>query len=1013
MSLTYQAMLRKLTDFWQAQNCVIHHGYDLEVGAGTFNPATFLKCLGPEPYRAAYIEPSRRPADGRYGDNPVRMQHYFQFQVILKPSPPNVQDLCLESLTAIGIDLSQHDVRFVHDDWESPTLGAWGLGWEVWLDGMEILQFTYFQCCGGQTLKPITAEITYGTERVARYLQKVESSFDLKWNDRITYGDIYHRNEIEWSTYNFEQASTEMWFRHFQDYERESKRLIERNLPLPAYDFVLKASHAFNMLEARRFFSVTERTGYIARIRDLARQVAEEYIASRERQGFPLLRHAERDSKSVVVPPLSPSLQKPQPEQKATFLLEIGSEELPATFVPIGMRNLEKSMRQLLDRERIVFGKLSVFGTPRRQAIQIQDVALGRPAETTEKRGPSVATAFTPDGMITKAGEGFFRSLSVEPPKLAEIVQGKVSQVEVREWKGEKYLIAHLQSEARSTGSLLAEALPKLVPNLDFPKKMRWGDGDLSYARPIRWIVAMLDEQPIPFAIGPIVAGTTSQGHRQRRPGPVAIDHAENYLQRLREHQVIADVSERESLIKSQIGKLESSLQAAVIAQDRVLPQVIHLVEYPSLMQASFQEEFLKVPKEVLISEMVEHQKYFPVAAKDGTLRNLFIITADAEPTEDIRRGNQKVLSARLFDGAFLYQQDLKTPLETFNESLKQVTYLQGLGSVYDKVERLVKHAKVLHELLPICDLSNLERAANLCKADLASAMVGEFPELQGTIGRTYALAQNEKPEVAQAIEEHWRPKNEEDELPSSAAGVILSLAERFDNILGCFAVGLQPTSSSDPYALRRQILGIVRMLIQGKYPLPLAHVLNECFQNLPANFQKDKAKVLADVKAFITSRIKTVFLEYQFRKDEIEASLSSGVADIYDTFCRVNALHQFRAASSQFSQLLEVYKRARGQINGQPNQSFSVSHLKEEAEKELHKALDRFEPKFYALMQQADYQDAYHLIAELQQPLAKLFEKVKILAEDPELQANRIALLQRVFVFFEELLDFDKIQEI
>ncbi len=300
--MTFQNMLKKLADFWELHGCIIHHGYDLELGAGTFNPATFLRCLGPEPYKAFYIEPCRRPTDGRYGTNPNRLQHYFQCQVILKPSPADIQDLCLQSLEAIGFNLKEHDMRFVHDDWEAPTLGAWGLGWEVWMDGMEVTQFTYFQSVAGIPVKPVTGEVTYGLERLAVYLQKVNSIYDIQWNDKLTYGDIYHRNEFEWSHYNFNKSNAEMWFRHFEDYEKEAKRLVSENLPIPAYDFVIKASHAFNMLDARGVISVTERTGYIARIRDLACLVAKEYLKSREEQGYPLFTVLELFCKKQKLP---------------------------------------------------------------------------------------------------------------------------------------------------------------------------------------------------------------------------------------------------------------------------------------------------------------------------------------------------------------------------------------------------------------------------------------------------------------------------------------------------------------------------------------------------------------------------------------------------------------------------------------------------------------------------------------------------------------------------------------
>lgn len=288
--VTYQDLILSLHRYWADEGCVIHQPYDLEMGAGTFHPATFLRALGPEPWRAAYPQPCRRPTDGRYGENPNRMQHYYQYQVVLKPSPDNIQDLYLDSLADLGIDPKRHDIRFVQDDWESPTLGAWGLGWEVRLDGMEITQFTYFQEIGGIELNPITVEITYGTERIAMYLQQVNNVYDLAWTEDITYGDIHHRTEVQFSTYNFEEADVAMLSGTFQAFEAESKRLIEKGLVLPAYDYCIKTSHLFNLLDARGAISVAERTGYIARVRALARQCAEGYLVERDKLGHPLLK---------------------------------------------------------------------------------------------------------------------------------------------------------------------------------------------------------------------------------------------------------------------------------------------------------------------------------------------------------------------------------------------------------------------------------------------------------------------------------------------------------------------------------------------------------------------------------------------------------------------------------------------------------------------------------------------------------------------------------------------------
>jgi glycyl-tRNA synthetase alpha chain len=292
--MNFQDLILGLQTYWGKQGCALLQPYDVEVGAGTFHTATFLRALGPEPWRAAYVQPSRRPKDGRYGANPNRLQHYYQYQVVLKPSPDAIQDLYLDSLGELGIDLQQNDIRFVEDDWESPTLGAWGLGWEVWLNGMEVTQFTYFQEVGSLACKPVLGEITYGLERLAMYLQGKDSVYDLVWVDGVSYGDVYHQNEVEQSTYNFEQSNVQMLFEHFNQFEREAKRLVEAGLPLPAYEMVMKCSHTFNLLDARGAISVTERATYIGRVRALARMVAQAYYDSRERLGFPMLKSPKK-----------------------------------------------------------------------------------------------------------------------------------------------------------------------------------------------------------------------------------------------------------------------------------------------------------------------------------------------------------------------------------------------------------------------------------------------------------------------------------------------------------------------------------------------------------------------------------------------------------------------------------------------------------------------------------------------------------------------------------------------
>jgi glycyl-tRNA synthetase len=1001
--ITFQQLIQKLNAFWEKQGCLIHQGHDLEVGAGTFNPATFLRALGPEAYRAAYVEPSRRPSDGRYGKNPNRVQLFHQYQVVLKPSPPNIQELYLKSLEAIGLEVKKHDIRFVHDDWESPTLGAWGLGWEVWIDGMEASQFTYFQSVANVPLKPIMGEITYGLERLAMYIQGVDNIFDVKWNEKLTFRDITHQSEVEWSGYNFTEASIEMWRRHFDDYEREAGRLAALHHPIPAYDFVIKASHAFNMLDARGAISVTERTGYIARVRELARLIATEYNASREKLGYPLT-EAEKEKK------------KPKPfkvptrfasEKRSDFLLEIGSEELPATFVPIGMRNLERGMKSLLESHGLSYEKLEVFGTPRRLSILVSGLQEGTATKHVEKRGPAVTAAFDEKGHPYPQGQGFLKSIGLNATTLTAIREGKVKDVEIREVKGSEYLFATVKEIGKSTLGILYAHLAPLILNLEFPKKMRWSTHDFSYARPIHWVVALLGDNVVPIVVGDVIAGKTTFGHAQLKPGKIVLKEAKEYLSALRDHHVIADVAERKEKILNGLEEAERSVGGRAIARDRLIPELLFLSEWPQIAHGAFREEFLRVPQEVLISEMTEHQRYFPVVGKSDHLKNLFIFVADNTPSPLIVKGNERVLSARLSDGAFLYNQDLETPLEKFNEKLELMTFQKELGSMLAKVQRLIKHVDVINRKFEIADSAKLLRAALLSKADLASALVGEFPELQGTIGKAYALGQKEDASIAQAIEEHWMPRAEGAPLPKTSEGVVLSLADKIDNLLGYYSVGLKPTSSSDQYGLRRQTIGIIRILIENRLPCDLTQLLTAC----SAQFAKSSREQIEEIVAFVTSRAKGVFEEMGFGKEEIEAALQGQCNDPYDQFRKIEALHAFRKTSDAFEKLFEVYKRAKGQLKVGVTTPFNPSLAHQPAEKELLAALATLEKRLPQALNDKNYLRAFEELAMLQPHLAHLFNTVKILDDDPTQQKNRIALLQKVFAHFESLLDFTQLQ--
>ncbi|MCH9630939.1 MAG: hypothetical protein S4CHLAM37_09500 [Chlamydiia bacterium] len=1001
---TFQELITKLFDFWAKKGCMIHQGHDVEVGAGTFNPATFLRSLGPEPYNTVYVEPSRRPQDARYGENPNRVHIFHQMQVLLKPSPVDIQKLYLESLEAVGFDLTKHDVRFVHDDWESPTLGAWGLGWEVWIDGMEITQFTYFQQVGGAPLDPIPVEITYGLERLCMIIQNVDDFFSMKYNDTVTYGEAFHRNEVEWSHYNFEEATTSMWLRHFDDFEKEAKQLVEKKLPLPAYDFVMKASHAFNLLEARGVLSVTERTGYIAKIRDLSALCAKSYKETRKELGYPLLKEKKEKTEKAKEPLKDISFD---PQGVKDFLFEIYSEELPALFIKPGMQGLERAFTKLLKDYGLGFESIKAYGTPKRLSVLVKSLKEGTHDTNIERKGPPVSTCFAEDGTLTKQGQGFLKSLGIEKTTLKDIQEGSALNLFVKKIKETEYLFAEKLEKGISTLKLLAEKIPDLVKNLYFPKKMRWSDIEFSYARPIHNFLAIFGEEIIPFEIAEVSSTNYTFGHSQLSNKKLTVSSPDKYVSLLRENKVLIDQTERYETIIKQLDALEIENKAKVLEKGRVLSQVLFLSEYPMLCTGSFEQHFLQVPREVLTSEMIEHQRYFPLE-ESGRLINKFIITADNTPNQTIISGNEKVLSARLADGVFLYKEDLEKPLQAFNEKLKTITFQKELGSMFDKVKRIEKHAKFLHDETQLANEDQLLRAALLCKADLATLLVGEFPELQGIIGKHYAMHHHETKLVATCIEEHWLPRFEADKLPELKESILLSLSDKLDNILSYFSVGLKPSSSSDPYALRRQTLGVLRILIENKLSLELSDIL----EGLATHFKtKVEKEVVGEILQFARARLKTIFEEIGFKKDEIEASLTKKTLNPYDLYLRLQALEKFRK-TDEFNKLYEVYKRAKGQLSEKISADFSESLLEERAEKDLYAHLASIKKNLFYSFDQCDYENSIKILATLQKPLASLFDEVKILCDNVEVRANRLALLQGVFDLFSELLDFSKIQQ-
>jgi len=483
----FQDVILTLSRYWGEKRCVLVQPHDQMMGAGTFHPATVLRSLGPQPWRCAYPQPSRRPGDARYGDNPNRLGHYYQYQVILKPSPLDVQDLYLGSLEAIGIDLDAHDVRFVEDDWESPTLGAWGLGWEVWMDGLEVSQFTYFQQVGGIACRPVPAELTYGLERLSMALQGVDNVYDLQWVEGVSYGEVFHRNEVEQSKYNFESSDPEKLFELFNTYFQECGRLCDEGLALPAYDQAIATSHAFNLLDARGAISVAERQEYIRRIRELACRCAATWV--------------ENTPGADVEPPAPPAAVARPAQGTASgtgqLLVEVQCEEIPASMVRPALKALASGLVELLGG--VEHGEVRTYATPRRMAVVVDAVADATPVTTSLVTGPPADRAFK-DGEPTKAALGFARGKGVDPSAL-RIVDGPRGQV----------VAVEVTEGGVRTADVVQGGLDKLVRGLPFRKTMEWGEGGVRFVRPIHRVNAVLD--------GVALSGVAA-GSRDRGPSP-------------------------------------------------------------------------------------------------------------------------------------------------------------------------------------------------------------------------------------------------------------------------------------------------------------------------------------------------------------------------------------------------------------------------------------------------------------------------------------------------------------
>ncbi len=1006
--MTFQEIILALEKFWADHGCIIQQPCDIEVGAGTFNPATFLRCLGPEPWQVAYVEPVRRPTDGRYAENPFRLGAYYQYQVILKPAPENVLPLYLESLYHLGIPPRKNDIRFVEDDWESPTLGASGLGWEVWWNGAEVTQFTYFQQMGSIDLDPICAEITYGLERIALYLQDVDSFFDIRWNEHLNYGDVHHQSEVEYSTYNFQHANVEMLFDQFSTYEKETHACLDAGLVLPATDHVLKCSHTFNMLDARGVISVTERVSYIERVRRLAQRIARAYVEQREEMGHPLMgRFSIVTDTATEIPVADETPAQPQ-QETADLLFEIGTEEIPAGYVPPALTQLREIATESLTDHRIPFGEIETFGTPRRITLSIKDLKTLQASEETEVVGPPKSIAYDENGEPTRAAIGFAKTQGVE-----------LTALRIVETERGEYVAASKLEAGEPTREVLQTLLPEWIEALRFPKTMRWETKSgapqafARFARPVRWLVALLGDEVVDCAYGDANAGRTTYGHRSLHPDPITLTSAnlDTYTEALRTAGVIVCPNERREVIEKQVRAILKAEGYLPKLDEELLGTVNYLVENPQPIIGNFSASHLEIPPEVLITAMKKHQRYFPMWKNDSELAPKFITISNGTDGnfDGVQHGNERVLHARLNDAEFFYKEDQKTTLTDKVERLGAVVFHAKLGSLLDKAERLKALANLIGTELQVSEttVAHVERAAWLCKADLTTQMVIEFPSLQGITGRYYAQNSGEPAPVATAIAEHYQPLGADTPLPETEIGAILAIADKLDTIVGYFGIEERPTGSQDPYSLRRHALGTIRILQDRQLPLSLDAIVEKAISLYTVPLADDtKISVLN----FIKERLRVILLEtQQYAPDLADAVLAIGDIDIINILKRASALAEFRLTPN-FEEVYNALNRVLRILPSDAPEIVDTTLLQDDAEKQLYESITEAAPDFKQCIQERDYTKLLTQLATLQPAIDIFFDEVLVMAKEPALRSNRLALLNQIGRNIYAIADLTKI---
>jgi glycyl-tRNA synthetase beta chain len=683
------------------------------------------------------------------------------------------------------------------------------------------------------------------------------------------------------------------------------------------------------------------------------------------------------------------------------LLLEIGTEEIPAGFIPQALSDLENLAKKEFEANRIDVKGIRTLGTPRRLLLFIESVSEEQRDVETKKIGPSKQAAFDSKGNPSRAAIGFAKSQSVSVEAL------KMIQTE----KGE-YVCALKEEPGRPTFELLPSILPRLILNLPFPKSMRWAEVPIRFARPIHWILALFGGGIVSFEMGNVRSGDVTYGHRFMHPGSFTVKDFKSYLQKMKEALVIVDPVERKKRIEEEMIREGASVNGKVLRDEDLLNEVNFLVEYPVALCGRFDPKFLSLPREVVTHSMKEHQRYFPLEDDRGELLPYFVCISNTDPKDRtmVVKGNERVLKARLSDANFFFQDDLRIPLEKRLEQLKKVVFQAKLGTSYEKVMRFTKLALFICEQVEPKLRQTVERASLLCKADLVTGMVGEFPKLQGIVGREYARLSGEKPEVYEAIYEHYLPAFAGDRLPNSPVGDMVSIADKLDTMVGCFGVGLVPTGTADPFGLRRQALGIIRIILEKRYPLSLLQLIEESGKLLKEKMERPFVEVKKEVIEFFRVRYQNLLLDKGYPFDVVDAVAATSFDELLDVQHRIDALRGAREWKD-FESIVIGFKRAMNILKGlSSGREINSSLFSEEAEKNLYQSFLKAKEKIDGHLHKKDYESSLLEMTQMKKPIDEFFDKVMVMVEDEATRNNRLALLDAIGQLFLKIADFSKL---